>query len=74
MRIRTASRDVFLDDEQSEPAVRRQLALLAAEAEERGVAVGIGHPYPVTISVLAAEVPRLRARGLRLVRASDVVE
>jgi polysaccharide deacetylase 2 family uncharacterized protein YibQ len=74
MKIRTASRNVFLDDEQNEAAVRRQLAQLADQAEERGVAVGIGHPYPVTVRVLSEEVPKLRTRGFRLLRASAVVE
>jgi polysaccharide deacetylase 2 family uncharacterized protein YibQ len=74
MNIRTASRNVFLDDEQSEAAVRHQLAQLADEAESRGVAVGIGHPYPVTVKVLAEEIPKLRTRGFRFLRASAAVE
>jgi polysaccharide deacetylase 2 family uncharacterized protein YibQ len=73
LNVRTATRNVFLDDEATESAVRRQLASLARTAEERGVAVAIGHPYPVTMRVLAAEIPALRARGFRLVRASEVV-
>lgn len=74
MNIPTASRQVFLDDIQSEVAIRRQLADLAAAADQQGIAVGIGHMYPPTIRVLAAEVPQLRARGFRLVRASEAVE
>ncbi|HEX8172286.1 MAG TPA: divergent polysaccharide deacetylase family protein [Thermoanaerobaculia bacterium] len=73
LNVRTAARNVFLDDVQSESAVRRQLDELADEAARRGVAVGIGHPYPVTLRVLAAGLPELRARGFRLVRASEVV-
>jgi polysaccharide deacetylase 2 family uncharacterized protein YibQ len=73
MNIPTASRNVFLDDVQSERAVRRQVALLASLAAERGVAVGIGHPYGVTIRVLNDLAPALRARGFRFVRASDAV-
>jgi polysaccharide deacetylase 2 family uncharacterized protein YibQ len=73
MNVRTATRNVFLDDDVSESAVRRQLASLARTAEQRGVAIGIGHPYPVTMRVLASELPALRARGFRLVRASEVV-
>jgi polysaccharide deacetylase 2 family uncharacterized protein YibQ len=64
---------VFLDDVASESAVRRQLAELAEAAEKRGVAIGIGHPYPVTMRVLAEELPELKARGFRLIRASEVV-
>lgn len=73
MNVRTATRNVFLDDVATEHAVRKQLAELAAAAEKRGVAIGIGHPYPVTLRVLADVLPELRARGFRFVRASSVV-
>ena len=74
MRVKTASRSVFLDDIQSDVEIRKQLASLAHAAEEHGVAVGIGHMYPSTIRVLAADAPALRARGVRFVRASAVVD
>ena len=73
MNVRTATRHVFLDDVASESFVRTQLASLAKAAEQRGVAIGIGHPYPVTMRVLAEELPELKARGFRFVRASEVV-
>ncbi len=71
--VRTATRHVFLDDDASERAVRRQLAELAATASKHGLAIGIGHPYPSTMRVLADEIPELRAKGFRFVRASEVV-
>jgi hypothetical protein len=74
LNVRTAARHVFLDDSATESAVRRQLQALAEAAEKRGVAIGIGHPYPVTMRVLADELPGLRARGFRLVRASSIVQ
>ena len=73
LNVRTATRHVFLDDVASERAVRRQLAALANAAEKRGVAIGIGHPYPVTMRVLAEELPALKARGFRFIRASEAV-
>ena len=73
LNVPTAARHVFLDDVATEGAVRRQVRELAQAAEKRGVAIGIGHPYPVTMRVLAEELPELRARGFRLVRASEVV-
>jgi len=73
LNVRTATRNVFLDDVASEPFVRRQLASLAKAAEDRGVAIGIGHPHAVTMRVLAEELPELKARGFRLVRASEIV-
>jgi polysaccharide deacetylase 2 family uncharacterized protein YibQ len=74
MRVRTASRNVFLDDVQSEAAIRKQLAELTRTAASRGVAVGIGHMYPSTIRVLTDEAPQLRAAGFRFIRASEAVE
>lgn len=73
LNVPTATRHVFLDDVATEANVRRQLANLADAARKRGVAIGIGHPYPVTLRVLADELPELRARGFRFVRASEVV-
>lgn len=73
MNVPTARRQVFLDDVQTDDAVRHQLAQLAAAAKTNGFAIGIGHPHPVTLRVLAREVPRLRDEGFRFVRASEVV-
>src|SRR3954451_20507749 len=73
MRVKTASRNVFLDDVQDVAAIRRQLVQLADTASSRGVSVGIGHMYPSTIQVLTEDAPKLRAEGFRFVRASSVV-
>jgi len=73
LNVRTATRNVFLDDDTNESAVRKQVAALAAAAERNGFAIGIGHPHPATMRVLAEELPELRARGFRLVRASEAV-
>lgn len=73
LEIRTAARDVFLDDDDEISKVRRQWNLAVAIAEKKGTAVAIGHLYPTTIRVLREEIPRLKARGFRFVFASDVV-
>jgi polysaccharide deacetylase 2 family uncharacterized protein YibQ len=73
MNVRTATRHIFLDDVATESSVRKQLASLAKAAQDNGVAVGIGHPHAVTMRVLAEELPGLKARGFRLVRASEIV-
>lgn len=73
LKVPTATRHVFLDDVATEAAVRKQLDELAEAAARRGIAVGIGHPYPVTLRVLADELPELKARGFRLIRASEAV-
>jgi polysaccharide deacetylase 2 family uncharacterized protein YibQ len=71
--VPTVSRQVFLDDIATEAFVRQQLAELVETAQEKGIAVGIGHPYPSTVRVLERELPRLKARGLRLIRASEAI-
>lgn len=73
MNIRTASRHIFLDNVQTDAAIREQIELAGRVARSQGVAVAIGHLNPVTVNALAHELPSLRARGIQLVRASDVV-
>jgi polysaccharide deacetylase 2 family uncharacterized protein YibQ len=51
--IKTGGRDVFLDDDQSEAAVRAQITTLAAMAKRNGAAIAIGHPHATTLRLLA---------------------
>jgi polysaccharide deacetylase 2 family uncharacterized protein YibQ len=51
--VRTAARDVFLDDDPRAPAVSAELEMLAREARRTGVAIAIGHPHDVTLKLLA---------------------
>ena len=73
MRIPTAARNVFLDDVQTLDAVRQEIHALREIADERGVAIGIGHMYPVTIRALAEAAPELRREGFRFIHASQAV-
>lgn len=68
-----AARDVFLDDDASETAIREQLSRLAALAQRDGLAIGIGHLYPSTLRVLGEELPRLQKLGFQFVKASETV-
>jgi polysaccharide deacetylase 2 family uncharacterized protein YibQ len=72
--VRAASRKVFLDDTPTREAVLAQLELAARDAARDGSAIAIGHPHPATISVLAEDIPRLEARGIRIVFASELVQ
>lgn len=65
-------RDVFLDNTRRPSAIRAQLQRLVRKARQRGYALGIGHPYRETISVLQQELPRLRAQGIELVSVSQL--
>jgi len=67
------ARDVFLDNEQTYPYIAGQLEQLVAAAKRHGKAIGICHPHPVTAQVLAREIPKLKDRGIALVRVSSLV-
>jgi polysaccharide deacetylase 2 family uncharacterized protein YibQ len=65
---------LFLDQpEGNARQVRRRLEQLVSVARRRGAAVGIAHPYPETVAVLAEELPRLDEEGVRLVTLSELL-
>jgi polysaccharide deacetylase 2 family uncharacterized protein YibQ len=70
--VAAARRNVFLDDEQSVPAIRKQFALAIRDAREKGSALAIGHPHPETLAVLNEMLPEAERQGVRLVFASDL--
>lgn len=51
-----------------------RLDRLVRRARHRGSALGIAHPYPETLSVLARELPVRAARGGRLVPVSELIQ
>ena len=67
-------RDVFLDNNQDEAYVRKQFKRLIDIARRRGKAIGIGHPHPVTVKVLAAELLRLDEYGVTLINLTELVD
>lgn len=66
-------RDVFLDPDRSPGTVEREFARLKKLARQRGFAIGIGHPYPRTLTVLENELPKLEDEGFELVSISRYV-
>ena len=71
--VATTRRNVFLDDEQSVPAIRKQFELAIRDAREKGSALAIGHPHLETLEVLNEMLPEAERHGVRLVFASDLV-
>jgi polysaccharide deacetylase 2 family uncharacterized protein YibQ len=73
MGVRTAARNVFLDNVQDVAAIRKQIEQLAKLSVKHGSAIGICHPHKATIQALAAELPVLQKEGITFVYASKVV-
>lgn len=62
LNLTTSYRNIFLDNVQDEQAIRLQLRKLVTKARQDGLAVGIGHVYPVTCQVLRNEYNQLKSK------------
>lgn len=69
--VMSGGRDIFLDDTVSETEVRQQLADLLTQARRTGVAIAIGHPHDVTLTILAAWLAQ--DHGVQLVPVSQAI-
>lgn len=68
--VKTAARDLFLDNVQTVAAISAELRRLGELAKSHGHAIGICHPHPATLAALKQEAPYLAKLGVRLVPAS----
>jgi polysaccharide deacetylase 2 family uncharacterized protein YibQ len=67
-------RDVFLDPDPAPETLEREFARLKTLARQRGLALGIGHPYPATLAMLERALPGLAAEGYELVSISRYID
>lgn len=72
--VPSTSRDVFLDNTRTLGSIRHQFNHLLETARNHGQAVGIGHPYPETLQVLAEVLPELAEADVELVAVTDLIE
>ena len=72
--LRYATRDVFLDHEDTPEFVAAALRKMERIAARKGVAIGIGHPKANTIAALKRWIPTLKDKNLVLVPVSSVVQ
>ncbi len=70
----TAKNRIFLDyDNENQATIKANLEVLVRSARSVGFALGIGHPHRATAAVLAREIPRLQAEGVRFVTISEML-
>jgi hypothetical protein len=72
--IPSIARKVFLDNVDEVTAVRAQFRQLLADARREGTALGIGHPRPATLQVLAEELAELDRQGIQLLPVAGLIE
>lgn len=73
MGVPYAERNIFLDNEETLPAIQAQLAEVEKTARKHGYAIAIGHPHDATIEALSRWLPSLERKGLVLVPLSAIV-
>lgn len=71
--IPTAARDVFLDHENTEEFILKQIGSAARRALKNGRAIAIGHYRPLTLQILEREIPALAGEGVQIVPLSDLM-
>jgi polysaccharide deacetylase 2 family uncharacterized protein YibQ len=68
------SRDIFLDDEIKEDAIKTQFSRAERLAQHQGYVVVIGHPHVLTVKLLTAWLQDIQARGFVLVPLRTLVK
>ncbi|MCW8090886.1 divergent polysaccharide deacetylase family protein [Alteromonas sp. ASW11-130] len=65
------SRNVFIDHTLTVESMKQALERLMTLAKQKGFAVGIAHPHPLTVSFLLDALPLLEKENIRLVSANQ---
>lgn len=72
--VPSAVRDVFIDHDIDAASIGKRLRQLESIARRRGYAIGIGHPYDLTIKLLPAWMASAKDRGIQFVPISTIVQ
>jgi polysaccharide deacetylase 2 family uncharacterized protein YibQ len=72
--VRSARRDIFLDNVIRQDAIGKQIDKLMALAKRRGFAIAICHPHAQTIEALRDAISRFRKEGVEIVPVSELLD
>ena len=73
LRIPSAERKVFLDNEPGVHYAKSQLYELVSLAEQGKPAIAIGHPHETTLQALKEILPELKQKNIKIIRASQLL-
>lgn len=71
--IPTLTRNVFLDNVQTQEAIDLEFQRLLQLAQEKGFATAIGHPYEATLEYLEKALPTLAQLNIELIPVSQMI-
>lgn len=66
-------RNVFLDHNRNPEEIAYQFERLIRYAKKHGSALGIGHPFPETLEFLAQNIPKLNAKGVKIIPVQQLI-
>ena len=66
-------RDVFLDNDPSEGAIRAQIRQVIRRAKIQGSALAIGHPHEATLHALSQEAEEFEREKIAVVSAGELM-
>jgi uncharacterized protein len=70
--IKVYQRDIFIDHDNTEEDIRRQIRKTARIAEKKGIVVAIGHNRPLTLKILTEMIPKLKREGFIFVPPGEL--
>ena len=73
MGLKTASRQIFLDNTEDIAYIKGQITELINVAKKRGSAIAIGHPHPATIAAIKEMMPRFN-EDVEMVTVSSLID
>ncbi|MDA0705947.1 MAG: divergent polysaccharide deacetylase family protein [Proteobacteria bacterium] len=71
--VAATRRHVFLDHDRSPEAMTREFEKLTQLAGRQGIAIGIGHPHPETLSFLEVRLAELDVSKVKLIPVSEAL-
>lgn len=72
--IESLVRDVFIDHERHPEAIHQAFEKLKSLAKQHGSAIGIAHPYAMTLDYLEQALPTLEQQGFELAFPSELLQ
>lgn len=74
MKIPTATRQIFLDNEEDVAYIRKQIRKMVRMSIDRGELIAICHPYPETLQAIQLELSWLKQQSVDFVSASSLTK
>ena len=66
--------DIIIDSSVTPEAINEKFSRLEKLAKDNGSAIGIAHPYPITINLMSKWISSLRKKGITLAPVSHLIQ